>query len=49
MVSLAETAFRKGAFRRALEFARGADALAHVKNAGENMLGESDGSRKTLK
>jgi hypothetical protein len=50
MNSLAETAYRKGAFRRALEFARGAEALAHVKDVGENLLGEGDTpSRKKLK
>jgi hypothetical protein len=34
MITSADVAFRKGAFRQALEFAHGAEALAHVKDAG---------------
>jgi hypothetical protein len=50
MVEAADAAFRKGAYRRALEFARGAEALAHVR--GEDAPELEDGGllkRKKLK
>jgi hypothetical protein len=41
MLDAANAAFGKGAYRRALEFARGAEALAHVR--GGQMMGLEDG------
>ena len=35
----AESAFKKGAYRRALELARGAEALTHVRIAGLSLEG----------
>jgi hypothetical protein len=47
MVELADAAFAKGAYRRALEFARGAEALAHVRGNDQPMIEE--GGAKKLK
>jgi hypothetical protein len=47
MAVAAQAAFHKGAYRRALEFVRGAEALAHV-HGGEEILLE-DGGRKPKK
>lgn len=44
----AETAYGKGAFRRALELARGAEALSHVRLA-DLALEDGGGSRRKLK
>lgn len=45
----AEDAFGRQAFRRALEFARGAEALAHVRGGGGPQLEEGGPKRKKLK
>ncbi len=42
MLDAANVAYGKGAYRRALEFARGAEALAHVR--GGHVMGIEDGS-----
>jgi hypothetical protein len=42
MTNSADIAFRKGAFRRALEFARGAEAIAHVDDLEEPALGAGE-------
>ena len=48
MISAADGAFAKGAYRKALEFARGAEALSHVR--GEKKAALRDGSEvKRLK
>jgi hypothetical protein len=46
MVESANTAFHKSAYRRALEFARGAEALAHVHGGGVPLLEESASRKK---
>jgi hypothetical protein len=47
MLEAASEAFDKGAYRRALEFARGAEALAHVRAWGGTSL--EDGGAKPNK
>jgi hypothetical protein len=47
MLEAANEAFNKGAYRRALEFARGAEALAHVR--GEEAARLEDGGKKAKK
>jgi hypothetical protein len=44
MAVAAQAAFHKGAYRRALEFVRGAEALAHVRGGGPPLL--DDGGKK---
>jgi len=45
----AEAAYGKGAFRRALELARGAEALSHVRLADLSLGDGGTGSRRKLK
>ena len=49
MAVAAQAAFHKGAYRRALEFVRGAEALAHVRGDVGPTLGESGQKTMTLK
>lgn len=49
MVEAAAEAFNRGAYRRALEFARGAEALAHVKAVGGARLDDGEKKPKKLK
>ena len=51
MLEAASVAFNKGAYRRALEFARGAEALAHVHGDGQWTLGDggTGAKQKTLR
>ena len=49
MVEAAAAAFAKGAYRRALEFARGAEALAHVRGGGAVAMLEEPQGKKRLK
>jgi len=49
MLEAASEAFAKGAYRRALEFARGAEALAHVRGGGEASLEAGGAKPKKLK
>ena len=49
MLEAAREAFAKGAYRRALEFARGAEALAHVRGNGAMQLEDGYKSPKKLK
>jgi len=44
----AEAAYNRGAFRRALEFARGTEALSHVRSSGNDRL-DDGGPRRRLK
>lgn len=46
MVESANVAFQKGAYRRALEFARGAEALAQVRGGGLALLEEPGNGEK---
>jgi len=46
MLQSANAAFHKGAYRRALEFARGAEALAHVRGGGAPLLEEPVAGKK---
>ncbi len=47
MLEAANSAYQKGAYRRALEFARGAEALAHVRGGGSPLLEEPNVGKKT--
>jgi len=49
MLEAASEAFDKGAYRRALEFARGAEALAHVRGWGAASLEDGGEKPKKLK
>jgi hypothetical protein len=49
MLEAAGEAFDKGAYRRALEFARGAEALAHVRGNGAERLEDGGEKPKKLK
>jgi hypothetical protein len=49
MAVAGQAAFHKGAYRRALEFVRGAEALAHVRGGGGVMLEDGGTKAKTLK
>lgn len=46
MLDSANSAFQKGVYRRALEFARGAEALAHVRGGEVALLEEGSGGKK---
>lgn len=46
MLEAANVAYRKGAYRRALEFARGAEALAHVHGGSSPLLEDPDAGKK---
>jgi len=46
MLQFANIALEKGAYRRALEFARGAEALAHVRGSDVPTLGELGAGNK---
>ncbi len=47
MAIAGQAAYHKGAYRRALEFVRGAEALAHVRGGGAPIL--EDGKKKAKK
>jgi hypothetical protein len=49
MLEAASEAFNKGAYRRALEFARGAEALAHVRGNATAQLEDGGEKPKKLK
>ncbi len=49
MLEAASESFDKGAYRRALEFVRGAEALAHVRGSGNNQLEDGGKTMKELK
>jgi hypothetical protein len=49
MAVAGQAAYHKGAYRRALEFVRGAEALAHVRGGGAPMLDDVKKKAKKLK